>query len=180
MVKICQTGLLKLNFETRPKKRIFRLLPKISAGHGWSWNFFCQFPNPWALRLGWDGLLYLKMWKKSKSLHPTVQCANILQIWKCASYLELLEESCILGLFYYIFFKWHEDCWWWITWTSWSSFLHSCEFICTFIRNVKRTCFFVVHITYTDLFNFFFICVHISEAFYLLGRKSVYDVVILS
>ncbi len=30
MVKICQTGLLKLNFETRPKKRIFRFLPKIS------------------------------------------------------------------------------------------------------------------------------------------------------
>ncbi len=40
MVKICQTGLLKLNFETRPKKRISRFLPKISAGHGWSWKFF--------------------------------------------------------------------------------------------------------------------------------------------
>ncbi len=40
MVKICQTRLLKFNFETRPKKRIFRFLPKISAGHGWSWNFF--------------------------------------------------------------------------------------------------------------------------------------------
>jgi hypothetical protein len=34
MVKICQTGLLKLNFETRPKKRIFRFLPKISTCHG--------------------------------------------------------------------------------------------------------------------------------------------------
>jgi hypothetical protein len=33
MVKICQMGLPKLNFETRPKKRIFRYLPKISAGH---------------------------------------------------------------------------------------------------------------------------------------------------
>ena len=40
MVKICQTGLLKLNFETRPKKRIFWFLPKISAGHAWSWKFF--------------------------------------------------------------------------------------------------------------------------------------------
>ncbi len=40
MVKICQTGLLKLNFKTRPKKRIFRFLSKISAGHGRSWNFF--------------------------------------------------------------------------------------------------------------------------------------------
>ncbi len=28
MEKICQTGLLKLNFETRPKKLIFRFLPK--------------------------------------------------------------------------------------------------------------------------------------------------------
>ncbi len=55
MVKICQTGLLKLNFETRPEKRIFRFLPKISAGHGWSWNFFCQFPNPWALRVSGMG-----------------------------------------------------------------------------------------------------------------------------
>ncbi len=40
MVKICQTGLLKSNFETRQKKRIFRFLPKISAGHGWSLKFF--------------------------------------------------------------------------------------------------------------------------------------------
>jgi hypothetical protein len=32
--KICQTGLLKLNFETIPKKRIFRFFPKIFAGHG--------------------------------------------------------------------------------------------------------------------------------------------------
>ncbi len=40
MVKICQMGLLKLNFETRPKKRNFRFLPKMSAGHGWSWKFF--------------------------------------------------------------------------------------------------------------------------------------------
>jgi hypothetical protein len=33
MVKICQTGLLTLNFEIIPKKRIFRFLPKISAGY---------------------------------------------------------------------------------------------------------------------------------------------------
>jgi hypothetical protein len=44
MVKICQTRLLKLNFEIIPKKRIFRFLPKISAGHGWSWkNLFANF-----------------------------------------------------------------------------------------------------------------------------------------
>ncbi len=72
MVEICQTGLLKLNFETRPKKRIFRFLPKISAGHGWSWNFFLPIfksLGPQGIR---DGLLYLKMWKKSKSLHPNI------------------------------------------------------------------------------------------------------------
>ncbi len=40
MVKICQTGLLKLNFEIMPKKHIFRFWPKISAGHGWSLKFF--------------------------------------------------------------------------------------------------------------------------------------------
>jgi hypothetical protein len=33
MVKICQTQLLKLNFEIIPKKRIFRFLAKISAGY---------------------------------------------------------------------------------------------------------------------------------------------------
>ncbi len=40
MVKICRTGLLKLNFEIIPKKHIFLFLAKISAGHRWSWNFF--------------------------------------------------------------------------------------------------------------------------------------------
>ncbi len=40
MVKICQTGLLILNFEIIPKKCIFRFLPKISAGYAWSLNFF--------------------------------------------------------------------------------------------------------------------------------------------
>ncbi len=57
MVKICQTGLLKLNFETRPKKRIF----------------FGQFPNPWALRVSGMGGYTSKCEKKSKSLHPSIQ-----------------------------------------------------------------------------------------------------------
>ncbi len=55
MVKICQAGLLKLNFQIRPKKCIFRFLPKISAGQRWSWNFFCYFPNPWTLRVSGMG-----------------------------------------------------------------------------------------------------------------------------
>jgi hypothetical protein len=64
MVKICETGLLKLNFETKPKKRIFRFLPKMP------WMklkiFFCQFPIPWALRVsGMDG--YTQNVKKSQN-----------------------------------------------------------------------------------------------------------------
>jgi hypothetical protein len=34
MVNTRQTGLLKLDFEIIPKKRIFRFLPKIFASHG--------------------------------------------------------------------------------------------------------------------------------------------------
>ncbi len=71
-MKICQTRLLKLNFETIPKKRIFRFLPKIYAGHGWSWIFFCQFPNPWTLRVSGMGCYTSTCLKKPKSLHPNV------------------------------------------------------------------------------------------------------------
>ena len=79
MVKICQTGLLKLNFETRPKKRIFRFLPKISAGHGWSRKFFLaifQILGP----LGCQGWVVIpqNVKKKSKSLHPNV---HFLRAW---------------------------------------------------------------------------------------------------
>ncbi len=35
-------------------------------------NFFCQFPNPWALRVSGMGGYTSKCEKKSKSLHPTV------------------------------------------------------------------------------------------------------------
>ncbi len=66
MVKICQTVLLKLNFETRPKKRIFRFLPKISAGHGWSWKFF--FANFQILGpLGCQGWVVIPQNAKKKS-----------------------------------------------------------------------------------------------------------------
>jgi hypothetical protein len=76
MVKICQTGLLKLNFETRPKKRIFRFLPKISAGHGWSWKFFLPIPNPWALRVSGMGC-YTSKCEKSQN-HCTLLCKHEL------------------------------------------------------------------------------------------------------
>ncbi len=71
MVKICQTGLLKLKFETRPKKRIFRFLPKISAGHGWSWKFF--FANFQILGpLGCQGWVVIPQNVKKSQNHCTL------------------------------------------------------------------------------------------------------------
>ncbi len=55
MVKICQTGLLKLNFETRQKTHF----PVFAKNFRRPWmklkSFFCQFPNPWALRVSGMG-----------------------------------------------------------------------------------------------------------------------------
>jgi hypothetical protein len=55
MVKICQTGLLKLNFETRPKTHF----PVFAKNFRRPWMklkiFFCQFSNPWALRVSGMG-----------------------------------------------------------------------------------------------------------------------------
>ncbi len=99
MVKICQTGLLKLNFETSPKKLIFRFLPKISAGHGWSWNFFLPISKslgPSGVRDGW---LYLKMWKKSKSLHPTVHFDRPLATLFCVHEKFSLSALAFSGYF---------------------------------------------------------------------------------
>ncbi len=88
MVKICQTGLLKLNFETRPKKRIFLFLPKISAGHGWSWKFFFgQFPNPWALRVSGMGG-YTSKCEKSQN-HCTL--STCLQTW--SSFTSIMQQK---------------------------------------------------------------------------------------
>ncbi len=43
-------------------------------------NFFCQFSNPWALRVSGMGGYTSKCEKKSKSLHPTLQCTLYLLI----------------------------------------------------------------------------------------------------
>jgi hypothetical protein len=43
MVKICQTVLLKLNFETRPKKRIFPICQKFPQAMDEVENFFANF-----------------------------------------------------------------------------------------------------------------------------------------
>ncbi len=72
MVKICQTVLLKLNFEIIPKKRIFRFLQKISAGHGWSWKiFFANFQI-----LGPLGCQVPQNVKKVKITAPYCRCSQ--------------------------------------------------------------------------------------------------------
>ncbi len=75
MVKICRTGLLKINFEIIQKKTHF---PGFAKNFRRPWmklkNFFCQFPNPWTLRVSGMGGYTSKCEKKSKSLHPTVEC----------------------------------------------------------------------------------------------------------
>jgi hypothetical protein len=39
-------------------------------------NFFCQFPNPWTLRVSGMGGYTSNCEKKSKSLDPIVQCTR--------------------------------------------------------------------------------------------------------
>jgi hypothetical protein len=43
--------------------------------------FFCQFPNPWTLRVSGMGGYTSKCEKKSKSLHPNVQWCNLDTVW---------------------------------------------------------------------------------------------------
>ena len=95
MIKICQTGLLKLKFETRPKKRIFRFLPKISAGHSWSWNFF--FANFQILGpLGCQGWVVIPQNVKKSKNHCTLllmlySLNSFSFTWRCCS-LVLLKS----------------------------------------------------------------------------------------
>ncbi len=73
MVKICQTRLPKLNFEIIPKKCIFWFLPKISAGHAWSWKFF--FANFQILGpLGCQGWVVIPQNVKKSQNHCTLVC----------------------------------------------------------------------------------------------------------
>jgi hypothetical protein len=56
MVKICQTRLLKLNFEIIPKNAFSGLCQKfLQAMHEVENFFFFQFPNPWTLRVSGMG-----------------------------------------------------------------------------------------------------------------------------
>ncbi len=77
MVKICQTGLLTLNFEIIPRKCIFRFLPKISAGHAWSWKFF--FANFQILGpLGCQGWVVIPQNEKKSQNHCTLMYNSLL------------------------------------------------------------------------------------------------------
>jgi hypothetical protein len=77
MVKICQTRLLKLNFEIIPKKRIFRFLPKNFRRPCMKLKiFFCQFPNPWTLRVSGMGG-YTSKCEKSQN-HCTLMYKDLI------------------------------------------------------------------------------------------------------
>ncbi len=91
MVKICQTGLLKLNFETRPKKRIFPVFAKNFRRPWMKLKFFlCQFPNPWALRVSGMGG-YASKCEKSKN-HCTLLYISFLTRIACTGALNHLSD----------------------------------------------------------------------------------------
>ncbi len=100
MVKIGQTGLVKLNFETRPKKRIFRFLSKISAGHGWSWKFFLanfQILGP----LGFQGWVAIPQNVKKSQNHCTLICRLVLEgMVRSLLVLGILSSLYLLNLFF--------------------------------------------------------------------------------
>jgi len=63
MVKIRQTGLLKLNFDTK-KNAFSGFCQKFSQAMEELKNSFCQFSNPWALRVSGMGGYTSKCEKK--------------------------------------------------------------------------------------------------------------------
>ncbi len=70
MVKICQTGLLKLNFETIQKKTFSGFCQKFPQAMDEVEKFFLPISKslgPLDVRDGW---LYLNMWKKVKITAP--------------------------------------------------------------------------------------------------------------
>jgi hypothetical protein len=72
MVRIRQTGLLKINFETIQKNRIFWFLPKFSQAMDEVEFFFANFQILGAL--GYQGWVVIPQnVKKPKSLHPNWQ-----------------------------------------------------------------------------------------------------------
>jgi hypothetical protein len=98
MVKICSTGLLKLNFETIPKNTFSSFCQKFPQAMDELVNFFCQFPNPWALRVSGMGC-YTSKCEKSQN-HCTLMyislCSRHLKAPRLASWRKMtqLGEIC--------------------------------------------------------------------------------------
>ncbi len=76
MVKICQTGLLKLNFEIMAKNTFSGFGQKFRRPWMKFKIFFCHFPNPWTLRVSGMGG-YTSKCEKSQN-HCTLLHSHIL------------------------------------------------------------------------------------------------------
>jgi hypothetical protein len=76
MVKICQRGLLKLQtLKLDPKNAFSGFCQKFPQAMDEVEHFFCQFPNPWALRVsGMSG--YTSKCEKSKN-HCTLMSREV-------------------------------------------------------------------------------------------------------
>ncbi len=72
MVKICQTGLLKLNFEIIPKNAFSGFCQKFPQAMDEVEIFFFQFPNPWTL--GCQGWVVIPQNVKKSQNHCTLMC----------------------------------------------------------------------------------------------------------
>jgi hypothetical protein len=76
MVKIWQTGFLKLNFETIPKNTFFGFCQKFPQAMDEDENFVCQFPNAWALWVSGMGC-YTSKCEKSQN-HCTLLSMTVV------------------------------------------------------------------------------------------------------
>jgi hypothetical protein len=72
MVKISQTELLKLKCEIIAKNAFSGFCQKFRKPLMKLKNYFCQFPNPWVLRVLGMGCYTSKCEKNQKSLHPNI------------------------------------------------------------------------------------------------------------
>ena len=115
MVKICRTGLLKLNFESRPKKRIFRILPKIFACHWMKMKIF--FANFQILGpLGCQGWVAIPQNVKKSQNHCTLMYMGITSA-RCyyTIYNMYIVQYCILYI---------KVQWFWLFFTFWGITTH--------------------------------------------------------
>jgi hypothetical protein len=65
-------GALKIKILNYTKTHFFQFCQKFVQAIDEVEHFFCQFPNPWALRVSGMGFYTSKCEKNTKSLHPIV------------------------------------------------------------------------------------------------------------